>query len=174
MQPLIVGVIILIIGILIARGFRTVPETERGVVIRSGRRIRSCGPGMTFIAPFDKFERVSIEPFSVSVPPQSAITKDEIPIQLVASLDAVVKDPERAVLSVRDWRIFVMSQLQELMKDRLEDLDFDNLEVIFPAWVNQIRSQLSEKANAIGVEITGLQISNLSPRTKPETATSQD
>ena len=56
-----------------------------------------------------------------------------------------------------------MSQLQELMKDKLEDLDFDNLDTVFPEWVAQIRKQLNQKAEEIGVEITGLQISNLSP-----------
>jgi regulator of protease activity HflC (stomatin/prohibitin superfamily) len=167
MHFIILVALAFIVGILIVRGFHSVSENERGVVIRSGRRIRSCGPGLVFITPLDKFECVSIEPFSVSIPPQSAITKDEIPIQLVASLDAVVKNPERATLSVRDWRIFLMSQLQEFMKERLEDLDFDNLEQIFPDWVQQIRTQLNMKAEEIGVEITGLQISNLSPRSKP-------
>ena len=60
-----------------------------------------------------------------------------------------------------------MSQLQELMKEQLEELDFDRLDEVFPEWIRSIRSQLDSKADAIGVEITGLHISNLSPRTKP-------
>ena len=156
-----------IVVIVLVMRFRRVAENERGVILNGERRLRSCGPGLVFVSPFHRLERVSIEPFSVSIPPQSAITKDEITIQLVASLDAAVKDPDRAVLAVRDWRIYIMSQLQELMKERLEDLDFDNLEQVFPEWVKQIQAQLSAKAEQIGVEITGLQISNLSPRTKP-------
>lgn len=168
MMPYIFSaVVLLFLFYVIAHGIHKVSGKERGVVIRSGRRVRSGGPGLVIIAPFERLEKVSIEPFSVSVPPQSAITKDEIPIQLVASLDAVVRKPDLATLSVRDWRIFVMSQLQELMKERLEDLDFDNLEKVFPEWVKQIRTQLGQKADEIGVEVTNLQISNLSPRTKP-------
>jgi regulator of protease activity HflC (stomatin/prohibitin superfamily) len=168
-MPLVIfGVLAIAFVIVIVTGFRKVTESERGVILRGGRRVRSCGPGLVFVPPFDRFERVSIEPFSVSVPPQSAITKDEIPIQLVASLDAKVTDSNLAVLAVRDWRIFLMSQLQELMKERLEDLDFDNLEKVFPDWVKQIQIQLSEKGKDVGVEVTSLQISNLSPRTKPD------
>ena len=111
-------------------------------------------------------DRISVEPFSVSLPPQSAITKDEIPIQLQASLDAIVRKPVLAS-GVRDWRIYMMSQLQDLMKEQLEELDFDRLDEVFPDWVRSIRSQLSSKGNDIGVEVTNLQISNLSPRTRP-------
>lgn len=167
MQLVIFAGLALVLGIVIATGFHKIAENERGVILRGGRRTRSCGPGLVFVPPFNRFEKISVEPFSVSIPPQSAITKDEIPIQLVASLDAKVTDSNLAVLAVRDWRIFLMSQLQELMKERLEDLDFDNLETVFPDWVKQIRLQLEKKAGEIGVEVTGLQISNLSPRTKP-------
>jgi regulator of protease activity HflC (stomatin/prohibitin superfamily) len=159
---------IVVIVVLIA-SIRSIPADERGVVYRLGRKQKSViGPGRVMILPFiDRLERISIEPFSVSLPPQSAITKDEIPIQLQASLDAVVKNPDLALVKVRDWRIHLMSQLQELMKEQLEELDFDRLDEVFPQWVQSIRSQLNSKANEIGVEITNLEISNLSPRTKP-------
>ena len=108
-----------------------------------------------------------MEPFSVSLPPQSAITSDEIPLQLQASLDARVSNPQ-AACEVKDWRITVMSVLQNLMKDRLEELDFDRLQTEFPQWVSGVRSDLDKRAAAFGVEITALQISNMSPRTRPE------
>jgi regulator of protease activity HflC (stomatin/prohibitin superfamily) len=159
--------IVLIVALIAS--IRSIPADERGVVYRLGRKQNSViGPGIVMIIPFlDHVERVSIEPFSVSLPPQSAITKDEIPIQLQASLDAVVRNADVALVKVRDWRIYLMSQLQELMKDQLEELDFDRLDEVFPQWVRSIRSQLNAKANDIGIEITDLQISNLSPRTKP-------
>jgi regulator of protease activity HflC (stomatin/prohibitin superfamily) len=162
-------ILILIVAIiLVLVSLRRVPPNERGVIYRLGRKQNSVvGPGTVVVIPFlDRMERISVEPFSVSLPPQSAITKDEIPIQLQASLDAVVRKPILAS-EVRDWRIYLMSQLQDLMKEQLEELDFDRLDEVFPQWIGSIRSQLNSKADAIGVEITGLNISNLSPRTKP-------
>jgi regulator of protease activity HflC (stomatin/prohibitin superfamily) len=163
---ILIGIFIVV---LLAISIRSIPATERGVIYRFGRKQNSViGPGKVMIIPFvDHMERISIEPFSVSLPPQSAITKDEIPIQLQASLDAVVRNADLALVKVRDWRIHLMSQLQELMKEQLEELDFDRLDEVFPQWVQSIRSQLNSKGNEIGVEITDLQISNLSPRTKP-------
>jgi regulator of protease activity HflC (stomatin/prohibitin superfamily) len=157
-----------LLAIFLLAGIKKIPEDERGVIYRFGQKRNSVvGPGTIFLIPFvDRIQRISVEAFSVSLPPQSAITKDEIPIQLQASLDAIMRNPLLAT-EVRDWRIYLMSQLQELMKEQLEELDFDRLDEVFPDWVKMIRSQLSSKANSIGVEITGLQISNLSPRTKP-------
>lgn len=155
--------------LLILSGIRKVASNERGMLVRLGKRTnKSVGPGLTIIVPFlDKLELVSIDPLHVSLPPQSAITKDEIPIQLQASLDAIVRDPVRAMKEMRDWRIHLMSYLQDLMKEQLEELDFDNLPEIFPEWVQSVRRKLDQRGAEIGIEITGLQISNLSPRTKP-------
>lgn len=154
--------------LLILMGIRIIPETERGVVDRFGQK-RVVGPGVVLVIPvIERVDRISVEAFSVSLPPQSAITKDEIPIQLQASLDARVRDP-KAAAGVRDWRVFLMSELQMMMKDRIEDLDFDGIDRVFPGWVGSIRKSLDEKAAVIGVELTSLQISNLSPRARPVT-----
>ncbi len=155
--------------VLVLLGVRKILPEELGVVIRFGSPVRHVrGPAFVMMAPFvDRLQRVPAGPFSVSLPPQSAITKDEIPVQLQASLDASVADPAKAAV-VKDWRIHLMSKLQEIMKDRFEELDFDNLDTVFPGWISSVRNQLNAKAAEIGVRVTDLQISNLSPRSKPQ------
>ncbi|MCI0413294.1 SPFH domain-containing protein [bacterium] len=156
--------------ILLLRTFRVVRPTERGLILRLGKSTkRVVGPGLIAILPFvDRIRRVSIEPLSLSLPIQSAITRDEIPIQLQASLDAEVKNPRLALIGARDWRVHLISQLQLLMKERLEELDFDHLDSSFPKWIQSIRREIDAAANVLGVQITGLSISNLSPRSRPE------
>jgi regulator of protease activity HflC (stomatin/prohibitin superfamily) len=150
-------------------GLKKIRPMERGVILRKGKRSNcALGPGIVWVAPLlGKLERISIERFAVSLPPQSAITNDEIPIQLQSSFDAIVIDPGLAATKVRDWRLFLISQLQDLLKEGMEQLGFDNLEQVFPDWTEVIRNQLDKKAAEIGTRITLLQISNLSPRSKP-------
>ena len=164
-----IWLILIILVLLCLAGIRRVPPGMIGVFVRLNERTkRTAKPGKSWVLPgIERLDLVDVQPFSVSLPPQSAITKDEIPIQLQASLDAVPRNPELAAVSVRDWRIFLTSQLQNLMKDRLEELDFDRLDEAFPSWVQSIREDLERKAGEIGVDIRKLQISNLSPRTKP-------
>jgi regulator of protease activity HflC (stomatin/prohibitin superfamily) len=164
-----VWLIALTVLILVAFSIRKIAAGENGVVIRLGRVTnRVLRPGFVFIVPFiDRLVRVPAEPFLISLPPQSAITKDEIPIQLQASLRAEMRDAKQAALEDRDWRIRITSRLQDLMKDGLEELDFDRLDESFPDWIRSIREKLEENAKTFGVNVIDLQISNLSPRTKP-------
>jgi len=83
----------------------------------------------------EKLRLVSIEPLSLSLPIQSAITRGEIPIQLQASLDAEVGDPKLAL---------------KLARDKLEDLDFDNLDSAFPEWIQSIRAEMQQFARRVG------------------------
>ena len=161
--------ILFVVLLFLSFGFRRVQNAERAVVLRFNKPVRIVGPGYIFVIPLlEKLRRVSIEPLSLSLPIQSAITRDEIPIQLQASLDAEVRDPERALRLARDWRIHLVSKLQLLMKDRLEDLDFDQLDSAFPEWIQLLRTEMQKTGADLGVEIVRLQISNLSPRTRPE------
>lgn len=162
----IIGVFV---AIIVLTGFRSISNRERALIIRSGKATgKVVGPGIVFLVPFvDKLQRVSIEPFSLSLPIQSAITQDEVPIQLQASVDAEVRQPELIFMGARDWRIHLVSHLQMLMKDKLEELQFDSLDSTLPAWVESIREELKRSESKLGVEITGLSISNLSPRTRP-------
>lgn len=160
-------VVFLLLFLLMA--FRKVQAADCGLVLRWNKAARVVGPGYVFLIPFlEKLRSVSIAPLSLSLPIQSAITRDEIPIQLQASLDAEVRDPKRALELARDWRISLVSKLQLLMKDKLEELDFDNLDSLFPEWIQAIRAEMQQFAGELGVEITALRISNLSPRTRPE------
>lgn len=158
--------ILIAIALLLLLGVRVIAETDRGVADLFGRK-RVVGPGVVWVIPVvERLTRISMEPFSVSLPPQSVITKDEVPIQLQASVDAHITDPCVAA-GVRDWRISLISDLQSILKDRIEDLDFDNMDRVFADWVNSIRVSMTEKAKQIGAEITTLNVSNLSPRTRP-------
>ena len=159
---------LIIVGLFLLAGIRRIPAQTVGVKLRLGKRTKWVHrPGTVWIFPFiDRIQCIPAEPFSVSLPPQSAITQDEIPIQLQASLDARVTSPDLAA-SVRDWRIQIVSLLQNLMKDKLEELQFDQLDEVFPGWVKSIRAELAAQGREIGVEVTGLHISNLSPRTRP-------
>src|SRR5262249_8334503 len=130
--------------LLLLFSIRKIAAEEKGVVVRLGKVTdRILSPGFVCIVPFiDRIVRVPAEPFLISLPPQSAITKDEIPIQLQASLRAEMRDAKQAALLDRDWRIRITSRLQDLMKDGLEELDFDRLDESFPAWIRSIRKNL--------------------------------
>jgi regulator of protease activity HflC (stomatin/prohibitin superfamily) len=162
------AVVVVIIAIFMLAGIRKIPQGHVALVERLGRQLPGIRPaGYIYIIPtIDRTRLISIEPFQFSLPPQSGITSDEVPLQLQASLVARVQNPEQTT-TVNDWRTSTVSTLQNLMKDELEELDFDRLQSEFPDWVCGLRKELERRVAVFGVEIHDLQISNLSPRTRP-------
>jgi len=163
-----IGLLAAVAAIFLLSGIRRVPENYAGLVERLGAQIPgSRKAGIVFVIPLiERIHLISTEPFEVSLPPQSAITSDEVPIQLQASLVAHMEHPERA-MNVKDWRISTMTALQNLMKDRLEDLDFDRLQSNFSEWAQSVREELEKRVAVFGVQVQDLQVANLSPRQRP-------
>lgn len=164
MFPLIF--ITVIVVILALKAIKVIPHAHRGLVYRLGRPLPGAkGPGMVFMAPFiDTLKTASVEPFAISLPPQSAITADEIPLQIQASLKAEVMDAAKMLDMPNDWRILIVSVLQNLIKERLEEVDASRLYSDFQNWVDEIRAELEKRMSFYGIHVTELEMSNLSPK----------
>lgn len=81
MVQLIAFVIVLVL-VLISQAIKIVQEWERGVVFRLGRFVRAAGPGIQFIIPLiERMIKVDIRVFTVDVPKQEIITKDNVTVR---------------------------------------------------------------------------------------------
>src|SRR5438105_15482923 len=90
------------LAVIFVSGLRRIPDDRKGILLSRGKTIQ---PGLTWILPgIQRLKLVAAGPFEVSLPPQSAITKDEVPVQLQVSLAARLKEAPRAAL-VKDWRV---------------------------------------------------------------------
>ena len=61
MNPIVIGVIVLVVLIILPMSIKIVPEYERGVIFRLGRLVGARGPGLFFIIPFvDRMFKVDL------------------------------------------------------------------------------------------------------------------
>ncbi len=89
---------VLIIAFL-ALSVRILNEYERGVIFRLGRVRGARGPGLIILIPIlEKMVRVDLRTVTMDVPPQDAITKDNVTVKVNAVVYFRVIDPNRAVL----------------------------------------------------------------------------
>jgi regulator of protease activity HflC (stomatin/prohibitin superfamily) len=101
---------------------RIVPEYERVIIFRLGRKTKAVlnpggegnGPGLVLLVPFiDKIrQRISLRTVAMDVPPQDVITRDNVSIKVNAVIFFRVINPEQAFLSVEDY-IYATSQLAQ-------------------------------------------------------------
>jgi regulator of protease activity HflC (stomatin/prohibitin superfamily) len=77
------------------------------------------GPGLFFAVPvFDATPiKVDIRTISVDIPPQKTLTKDNIPVNVDAVIFYRVKDPTKAVFSVKDYQTAIYLAAPPLLRD---------------------------------------------------------
>lgn len=98
----VLAAMVVLIGVL---GLRMEREYQRGVIFRLGRFHGVRGPGLYWIIPLiDQRTRVDIRTRTVDIEAQETVTSDSVTIRVNAVLYYRVTEPEKAVISVADYR----------------------------------------------------------------------
>jgi len=106
-------------GITLAQSPRTVNQWEKAVVLRLGTYVGLKGPGLFWIIPlFDTIttvidERVVTTGFAA----EQTLTADTVPVTVDAVLFWKVIDPEKAALSVQDYKQAISWAAQTTLRD---------------------------------------------------------
>jgi regulator of protease activity HflC (stomatin/prohibitin superfamily) len=104
-------------------------EWERGVVLRLGRMLpEPKGPGLILILwPIDRLMRISLRLITLDVPPQDAITRDNVTVRVNAVAYFRVMDPNRMVVTIEGANyLYATSQLAQLtLRDVIGQVELD-------------------------------------------------
>jgi regulator of protease activity HflC (stomatin/prohibitin superfamily) len=131
MEILVVVLVVLAVLGLIAVGAsaRLVQQYERGVVLRLGRLLPEVRqPGLAMIRPFaDRMTKVSVQTVVLNVPPQNAITRDNVTVGVDAVVYFRVVDPVKAVISVENYLQATSQVSQTSLRSVIGRADLDTL-----------------------------------------------
>lgn len=120
--------VVVLVLVLISQSIRIVQEWERGVVFRLGRFIRVTGPGIRFIIPFiERMVKVDIRVFTVDVPKQEIITKDNVTVRVNAVVYFRVMDPMAALVRVENYLYATQQVSQTTLRDVVGQSELDEL-----------------------------------------------
>jgi regulator of protease activity HflC (stomatin/prohibitin superfamily) len=148
---LLVGLIVL--TILIASSIKIADQWEKAVLLRMGKYIGLKGPGVFFILPIlDKVinyidQRVRVTDFKAD----QTLTKDTVPVNVVAALYWTVWDVEKTALEVQDYQTAVQYMAQTGLRDiigkhELADLLQDRVKI-----AEDLQKLLDENTNPWGI-----------------------
>ena len=159
MNPIIYGVIALVVLILLPMTIKIVKEYERGVVFRLGRLVGAKGPGIFFIIPFvDNMVRVDLRVVTMDVPSQEVITKDNVTVRVNAVAYFRVVDPEASVVKVLD-HIRATSQIsQTTVRNVLGQSELDELLTQREKLNQSLTKIIDEHTDPWGVKVSTVEI----------------
>ncbi|MEI8046524.1 MAG: slipin family protein [Bacteroidota bacterium] len=150
---IMVFVVLIILTILLTSSIKIADQWEKAVLLRMGKYIGLKGPGIFFIVPIiDKVidyidQRVRVTDFKAD----QTLTKDTVPVNVVATLYWTVWDVEKAALEVEDYMTAVQYIAQTGLRDiigrhELADLLQDRVKI-----AEDLQKLLDENTNPWGI-----------------------
>ncbi len=139
---------------------RIITEYERGVLFRFGRQKAVLGPGLNLIFPMgiDLVRRIDLRTFTIDVPKQEIITKDNVPVLVDAVVYFNVFDPSLAVIKVADYVKSTSLLGQTILRSVLGQHELDEMLSKRTELNSILQKLLDEATDPWGVKVTAVEI----------------
>ena len=159
MNPIAIGVIVVVVFLLGSMSIKIVPEYERGVIFRLGRLIGTKGPGLFLLIPFvDRMVKVDLRVVTMDVPYQEVITRDNVTVKVNAVVYFRVVEPEFSVVKVLD-HIRATSQVsQTTLRSVLGQSELDELLTQRERLNQTLQKIIDEHTDPWGVKVSVVEI----------------
>ncbi|HZJ02943.1 MAG TPA: slipin family protein [Thermoleophilia bacterium] len=156
------AVIVALAVLLISASVRIVPEYQRGVIFRLGRIIGAKGPGLFFLIPIvDRMIKVDLRTVTMDVPPQEAITMDNVPIRVNAVVYFRVVDPNNSVIEVENFILATSQIAQTTLRSVLGQSDLDHLLTAREQINSRLQGIIDEQTDPWGIKVSVVEIKDV-------------
>jgi len=154
----VLGAIFLIVVIL--KGVRIVPQSEKYVVERFGRLHSVLGPGINFVIPFLDVvaHKISILERQLPSASQDAITKDNVLVQVETSVFYRIIEPEKTVYRIRDVDAAIATTVAGIVRAEIGKMDLDEVQSNRDQLITTIKTAVETSVDDWGIEVTRTEI----------------
>ena len=152
------GAVIIIILILTS-AIKIIPEYQRGVVFRLGRVMDPKGPGIIVIIPIvDKLVRVDLRVFTIDVPVQEVITRDNVPIRVNAVVYFRVMDPIKSVVAVENYIMATSLLSQTTLRSVVGGSELDEVLSERERINVELQRIIDERTDPWGIKVSAVEV----------------
>lgn len=147
------------------KGILFVPQNRGYVIYTLGKYSGTLGAGLNFIFPFvqNVVADRNLKEQSLEISSQSAITKDNITLQIDGILFMKVTDAAAATNNITDYKLSVIQLAMTTMRNAIGSMELDecfqNRDVIN----GKILTAMTEATSPWGVQVTRYEIKDITP-----------
>lgn len=147
------------------KGIYFVPQNRGYVIYTMGKYSKTLGAGLNFIVPFVQTVAAdrNLKEQSLEITSQSAITKDNISLNIDGILFMKVTDAAAATNNVTDYKYSVIQLAMTTMRNAIGSLELDDCFQNRDAINAQILIAMTEATSPWGVMVTRYEIKDISP-----------
>ncbi len=146
--------------VVVLKGVRIVPQSEKHVVERFGRLHSVLGPGINFVVPFLDVVRHQISILERQLPnaTQDAITKDNVLVQIDTSVFYRILEPEKTVYRIRDVDGAIATTVAGIVRAEIGKMDLDEVQSNRASLIASIQAMVETAVDDWGIEVTRAEI----------------
>jgi len=159
------GVVVLAIGLwMFTRCVKIVQQGSVGVVKRLGE-FRAVGqPGMHVLAPFiDRMEKVDVREFPMTGDQQAVITKDNVSLQVSATIFCQVIDVKSALFEINDFKLAVDQLSRTALRAVFGELSLDQALSEREMINSRMQDHMADATAKWGVRLNRIEILDITP-----------
>lgn len=152
----------LVIGVIVLISLRQINQFERGVKFTMGRYTSMINPGWRIVLPiFQSMTKVDLRLKAVEVPPQDAITKDNVSAKITAVIYYKIIDAQKSVIEVEHVHWAVLQLAQTTMRNVVGEVTLDELLSQRQQISTRIEQLVEAATGGWGVEVTAVELKDI-------------
>ena len=150
------------LAVLAGASVRILREYERAIVFRLGRLLGKKGPGLVLLIPgVDRMVKIDLRTVTLNIPPQSVITRDNVPAKVNAVCYFRVVDAVRAVVDVEHYLVATSQIAQTTLRSVLGKADLDMLLSEREQLNEALQHMVDEHTDPWGIKVTTVEIKDV-------------
>jgi regulator of protease activity HflC (stomatin/prohibitin superfamily) len=152
-----------VVTFILLSGIRIAREYERAVVFRLGRFTGLRGPGMFWLFPLgvENETRIDLRIVTNPIEQQETITRDSVTVKVNAVLWYRIENPEKAVLTVEDFRRAVQQLALTTLRNVIGQHDLDEVLKERDKINTLLRSTVFETTTPWGIRVELLEMKDV-------------
>jgi regulator of protease activity HflC (stomatin/prohibitin superfamily) len=155
--------VLAVLFVIFLSGLRVAREYQRGVVFRLGRYKGLRGPGLFWLIPLwiENETRIDLRTVTNPIEQQETITRDSVTVKVNAVLWFRVSDPQKAVLTVENFRAAVQQVALTSLRNVIGQHDLDEVLKARDKINALLRKNVAETTTAWGVAVELLEMKDV-------------
>ncbi len=157
-----ISLFLIVVGFFLLFGLRVVDQYERGVILTFGKYKGTRGPGLTWILiGVQRIYKVDLRIATVDIPQQEVITKDNVTVGINAVVYFKVRNAEKAILEIQDFRHSVALYAQATLRDVIGEVELDTLLSQRDQIADEIKKIVDEATDPWGIEVDYIKMQDI-------------
>ena len=169
--PIII-ILLSLVGIIIFKSIKIVPESKVYIIERLGKYNQSLTPGLHFLNPFfDRLSRIISSKEQVKdFPPQPVITKDNATVQIDTVVYYQITDPKLYTYGVERPIDAIENLTATTLRNIIGDMTVDQTLTSRDTINTKMRTELDEATDPWGIKVNRVELKSILPPADIRTA----